>query len=838
MRRTMPAGRVLLLLMLLLTMAPASVRADGPLALSDYPRPVKDNGRGIHWAPTLFAQPKDMVDRFVAEADAMGLRWVKLVQGDAPKLEHSYLIACLKSRGMMPVLRVYKPGNEPYENLTALVRLGVPAGVYYYELYNEPNLSGRSGGWAPGEDISVSRIVDLWLPAADAVTQAGGYPGLPSLAPGGDYPDTAFLRNFLLELKARGRLDALYHAWLPIHNYFLNHPLNYPYDNVNLHSTPLTQADIARWHLTAADMASINQARADSHLPRSQGGYYVGDTVDQDSNGFLKFEAYANILRDQVGFVIPMITTEGGAIVGTHEDPRYPPVSEDDLTDMTLAAMRYMTTQAPPYYFAFMPWLMANRAGNSLELAWESAAWYKEDGTARPVVTALKQLAQADASAPVSASQAVSLATAIPSPAPGRSALLAQAQPSEAPRLAQAALRVTSFRRSFRFPEVGAATRPSTPADPTYPLPALANPAGVSSLSRECDVLSVANDRWELWLLPELGARIVRVLDQQSGRELLPAVDQFALKPLANGAYEIEGGVAWAYPSAALPLAAALPWKVEDVQGSVRLTCHEPRSGSDISLQISGDNESLSVQFQANNPNSQPRRLALAISGPSGIVSLANASEALVAPGGSQTWTLRLADASSAGQSSATAPAPRGTPQPAQRAATPIALVTPVPAPDSPRPPSVATPIAPQSPTTAAPTVTAPAQSNNLDWDARLTQLGIAVAAKPGARWRLVQAIYEDETQAGGNHHIFVRLLDASGRPCQTTDELPWVSWPDGRQVLDFKQTQDGYQSDFPMYGMLGNYAVGVGASSDTISGLGLPGKHHVNYRLTFQRQP
>ena len=101
------------------------------MPLSSYPRPINDNGRGIHRAPTLFGQPTEMVDRFVAEAAAMDIRWVKLLQGDAPKLEHEYLIGELRERGMMPILRVFKPRNEPYKNLTALVRLGVAAGVSY-----------------------------------------------------------------------------------------------------------------------------------------------------------------------------------------------------------------------------------------------------------------------------------------------------------------------------------------------------------------------------------------------------------------------------------------------------------------------------------------------------------------------------------------------------------------------------------------------------------------------------------------------------------------------------------------------------------------------------------
>ncbi|HMQ55661.1 MAG TPA: hypothetical protein PKD98_26510, partial [Anaerolineae bacterium] len=48
------------------------------------------------------------------------------------------------------------------------------------------------------------------------------------------------------------------------------------------------------------------------------------------------------------------------------------------------------------------------------------------------------------------------------------------------------------------------------------------------------------------------------------------------------------------------------------------------------------------------------------------------------------------------------------------------------------------------------------------------------------------------------------------------------------------------YAANAPMYGMIGEgeYSVFVdGTPSDRIDGLGLPGKRHVNYLLTFQRK-
>ena len=148
-----------------------------------------------------------------------------------------------------------------------------------------------------------------------------------------------------------------------MHNYFLNHPLDYPTDPVNVDDVLLTETEIAERALTPEQVEAINHARSIAKLPREQGGFWVGNTIDEDSNAFRKFEAYANIFYDRFGYYLPVIGTEGGAMIGSAEDPRYPPVREKDLTTLTLKAYYAMLDDAPPYFFAHTPWLLANNAG-------------------------------------------------------------------------------------------------------------------------------------------------------------------------------------------------------------------------------------------------------------------------------------------------------------------------------------------------------------------------------------------------------------------------------------------------------------------------------------------
>ncbi len=359
--------------------------------LSAYPRPSEDNGRGLHGSPTNQPLPKEVVDYFMPELRAMNIKWFKFLQDDAPEVTDPYLIEQLVANGIEPIMRIYKPFNDPYQYLPELVPKAVALGVPYFELYNEPNVAGPAGGWRDGEPVNIERIVDRWILAAREVQTAGGHPSLPPLAGGGTVDDMVFLREFLAGVRARGQANLLPSSWLAVHNYFLNHPLDYPTDPVNVNDVPLSEVEITERGLTSEQGETINHARSIAKLPREQGGFWVGNTVDEDSNAFRKFDAYAKIFYRRFGYYLPVIGTEGGAIIGAAEDPRYPPVRSEDLSTLTLGAYHAMLDNVSPYFLAHISWLMANQAAEHPDERFEQAAWYKDrEGTMLPVVEALK----------------------------------------------------------------------------------------------------------------------------------------------------------------------------------------------------------------------------------------------------------------------------------------------------------------------------------------------------------------------------------------------------------------------------------------------------------------
>lgn len=271
----------------------AAWKSAGTLSLVDYPHPPGDNGKGIHWIPTVNQTP-EVVDRFVDEAVAMGMKWVVFLNEGTDTENNDYLVKKLTKAGIEPIMRVYTPGLVPIEgDLKEMVRHYTKLGVHYFQLYNEPNLMVETGGQFP----SVDRYLDLWVPAAQDIIEAGGLPGFGALSPQGEMDDREFLQQALKRLKARGQADMLGHSWLSMHNYTGPRPMN-------------------------------------------------------DPDGFLRFQQYNAIIQSVLGRSIPIIGTEGGTHITEH-------VSEEKQISMVTSAYNYMR-QREPYNFAYTYWIIAN----------------------------------------------------------------------------------------------------------------------------------------------------------------------------------------------------------------------------------------------------------------------------------------------------------------------------------------------------------------------------------------------------------------------------------------------------------------------------------------------
>jgi CRP-like cAMP-binding protein len=193
-------------------------------------------------------------------------------------------------------------------------------------------------------------------------------------------------------------------------------------------------------------------------------------------------------------------------------------------------------------------------------------------------------------------------------------------------------------------------------------------------------------------------------------------------------------------------------------------------------------------------------------------------------------------------------PFPTATPLPTS---TPLPTNTPTPVPPTATPEQfvasafvAAAEVAPaETPTPEAPAA-APAPSRNVD--PRIPQLGVTIEDAPAAAgqqyWRLIEARWEDEQQAGGKHHIYVDVLDESGN--RIVGQPVTVFWGDGNYTapLEDKPAPDlGY--NYQMYASGYAYNVKIeGLPSDIVRGAGMGDLRdrfkgiHTSYYFVYQR--
>ncbi len=297
--------------------------------LASLPRPTKDNGWGIHWFPTL-GSSRAVVDRYLDECEQMGLRWIVFLN-EAEKVSEAndYLVDRLQARGMMPILRLYsRTVPLDWGKVRQVVAHNVERGVFYFQIYNEPNLKGE---WEDGR-IDLPRFLELWEKGAAVILEAGGFPAFAPLAPGGEdgRPDIQFFEECLQRMQARGTLPLLQKCWIAIHNQTWQ-PVDY-----------------------TADTAS-----------------------------FKKFLFYDRLLVKYLGESRPIIATEGGFQTGGNA------ALNDRHCAWNLDYYRYMLG-AEPYFLAQCSWILGNDVGGGAPGMWEDATWFQPSGPL-PIVDALKR---------------------------------------------------------------------------------------------------------------------------------------------------------------------------------------------------------------------------------------------------------------------------------------------------------------------------------------------------------------------------------------------------------------------------------------------------------------
>ncbi len=282
--------------------------------LKTYPRPTNDNGRGLHFNIDLRAST---VARAVTHLQSINAKWTLIYAQD--ELQAKNTAQPVWAAGIMPVVRLGKKVDEPFDPaiwVSALKSVNVPL---YLQIYNEPGDVREWKTW-PGEANWGGIFAYKWALAAAAVYDAGGYPGLQVLGP-------EEFDAVVSQVAANGRQDIWERAFFCVHNYGANHPPSYPYD-INL-------------------------------------------TIFQDDVAVLVPLYWAKKMQERIGFVLPIIGGEGGWQYGAQEDLRYPKVESPlharyhaEMFDWFRTGILSNGEPLPDYLFSITPWIEGGWGGD------------------------------------------------------------------------------------------------------------------------------------------------------------------------------------------------------------------------------------------------------------------------------------------------------------------------------------------------------------------------------------------------------------------------------------------------------------------------------------------
>jgi LysM domain-containing protein len=316
--------------------------------LRDYPRPKDDNGIGLAFRLNL---KPDLIEEGVGWLQQIHAKWTLIAGQDWNQILRA--AKPVYAAGIMPVCRLIckiDHYNDFVVGVQALRQAGIPP---YVQIYNEP---GDSREWRGRPDIG--RFGGAWGQNAALVLDAGGYPGIQVLGP------DEWLAAFNA-VKAGNRMDIWEKAWFCLHNGGANHPPAYPYDDINLHGTPVDPATYAQYEW-ATDIDHVNTLRQSSTHPNA--------TIMTDDTAVLRFLEYRQWMVDSLGFSLPIIGGEAGWAYGGNDDLRYPKINADlhaayhkEMYEWFATGVVSNGDPLPDELFSVSDWIMAD---------WGSDDWW------------------------------------------------------------------------------------------------------------------------------------------------------------------------------------------------------------------------------------------------------------------------------------------------------------------------------------------------------------------------------------------------------------------------------------------------------------------------------
>ena len=329
--------------------------------------PFSNNRLGFHYFPDTFHYQQSDLRTWLPELKSLDASWLTLIAPNDHAIPEPFLRG-LMDDGIQPILHIKLPLDKPAntDTLKLLINMYAKWGVEYITLFDRPNLRTvwSSTSWAQSD--LVERFLDLYLPLANLILQAGIKPVFPPLEPGGDYWDTAFLRAALQSIQRRVQTDLLDALILGAYAWADSQQLNWGAGGPE------------RWPSARPYFTPVGQ---------------------QDQRGFYIFDWYLAIAKAVLSNPRPiMLLGAGSRLKTTHESNADQVEAINHAKRNLVIAQRLFhnrdTTLVP---FALEPvsplvmtcnfWLLVADPHSSSA----AQAWFLSDGSTLPVVEAVRQ---------------------------------------------------------------------------------------------------------------------------------------------------------------------------------------------------------------------------------------------------------------------------------------------------------------------------------------------------------------------------------------------------------------------------------------------------------------
>lgn len=174
------------------------------MRLEEYPRPKNDTGIGFRYYTDAYHYGEDDLDFWIPELKAMGVSWLILLS-DCAHLIPQFFIQELQLNNIEPVIGLHPPKVKPFnqDTLKSVIEAYAQEGIHYLYAYYEPNMMERWSwdDWSQPE--LVKRFMEMLIPCLERMEEAGLCPSLPPLRPGGNYQESAFLREMLKAVRSQ-----------------------------------------------------------------------------------------------------------------------------------------------------------------------------------------------------------------------------------------------------------------------------------------------------------------------------------------------------------------------------------------------------------------------------------------------------------------------------------------------------------------------------------------------------------------------------------------------------------------------------------------------------------